>query len=487
MKRRLLPMPEYFRHPVNVFSPIILVAFLLILVWIGHSRQAQFVAQHKLVAQEATKTAASEIEDVIASVTRLTRIFVEDHHERITALANAPDNDALRETIDDHLKRFFPDYFAFSIADAYGAPIIDDFDGYVGRMCIEDMRQSIRADQTLIRVHPNPYIYHTDIMVRFESGTKDMIFLVSFDVENFAKVLQLSSPESHTLTLIQPQMDNIIEITESGGRNHLINRDDFHLSDAETRRVLSRRAIPGTLWEVIDMHNPNLFRQYRTSLFFEGAIIYTVFVIIVTIMWVLVLRVERRRQQAQKALMAKTSEISRLNDDLQILSVTDELTGLKNRRYLNTRLSEEWNRSYRNRIPLAFAAIDIDYFKQYNDTYGHQAGDECIKEVAKILAEHFRRATEFVARYGGEEFAVVTSGDDREAMVNTFEELRAAVENKQIAHENSQVARVVTVSIGVAYGTLSEQTRETDILKLADQALYDAKRAGRNRLVFKDF
>jgi len=175
-------------------------------------------------------------------------------------------------------------------------------------------------------------------------------------------------------------------------------------------------------------------------------------------------------------------ELKRQRDLLNRQSLVDGLTGIPNRRAFDERLDMEWRRAKRTGEQLSLVMIDIDNFKNYNDTYGHLAGDDCLRRVARILAESLNRPGDFVARYGGEEFACILPGIDDEGLMAVAERLRANVAALQIPHAAATVPIPwVTVSIGA---TIYDPARETDhdtIIALADQQLYRAKREGRNR------
>lgn len=175
-------------------------------------------------------------------------------------------------------------------------------------------------------------------------------------------------------------------------------------------------------------------------------------------------------------------DLNRLNTRLADLSSQDGLTGLANRRRLDERLADEWRRAMRGGEPFGLVMIDIDHFKRFNDTYGHAAGDECLKTVAAALAATLQRPCEFVARYGGEEFMAVLPETPHAGLLVMAERLRAAVEALAIPHAQSPVADHVTVSLGAA--SLVRVGRDSSLAALcqaADQALYSAKAAGRNR------
>ncbi|SDC64968.1 PAS domain S-box-containing protein/diguanylate cyclase (GGDEF) domain-containing protein [Paenibacillus sp. UNCCL117] len=170
------------------------------------------------------------------------------------------------------------------------------------------------------------------------------------------------------------------------------------------------------------------------------------------------------------------------NRKLTQLSMVDGLTGISNRRYFDEMFNREWKKACLNRTPIAIMLCDIDCFKGYNDTYGHQGGDRCLKEVAHTIQHALQRPNDFAARYGGEEFALILSGMDKEEAAAVAEAVRASVEALAIPHASSTAAACVTVSIGVYSFTPSPDMAELTALEQADKALYQAKKAGRNRI-----
>ncbi|HLA96244.1 MAG TPA: sensor domain-containing diguanylate cyclase, partial [Pyrinomonadaceae bacterium] len=176
----------------------------------------------------------------------------------------------------------------------------------------------------------------------------------------------------------------------------------------------------------------------------------------------------------QIAVAIDRTTLKRQAGEFEQLSVTDVLTGLLNRRYLQERLSEELNRSKRYRFPMSFLMIDVDKFKSYNDSYGHPAGDEALRIVSNILKENLRGA-DVAARYGGEEFAVLLPQTSIEEASQIAERIRRQIERTDFPH------RSVTVSIGIANST-AEVNSPDDLIWAADRALYQAKDRGRNNV-----
>jgi diguanylate cyclase (GGDEF)-like protein len=196
------------------------------------------------------------------------------------------------------------------------------------------------------------------------------------------------------------------------------------------------------------------------------------------------LRAMQRIIDMRGSLITMTQKLDAANRELRHVSIQDSLTGIANRRHFDDSLKQEWRRALRARRPLALILFDIDYFKQYNDVYGHQAGDECLRAVAGNLARHARRPGDWVARFGGEEFAVVLSETDARGAVHLAEQMRAAIDALAIPHSGSAVGRTVSISAGVASMVPESASGEPDeLVQWADAALYDAKRQGRNRVV----
>lgn len=181
-----------------------------------------------------------------------------------------------------------------------------------------------------------------------------------------------------------------------------------------------------------------------------------------------------------KARVKNHLELKRYRDILEELSMIDGLTGISNRRYLDEVLEKEWRRAVRTGDTLAVVLIDIDFFKKYNDYYGHVAGDECLRKVANSLKNSVKRAGELVARYGGEEFAVVLPSVSKEDALKLGEILRQNVESLNILHAQSEVSPYVTISVGVAAIRPNRESLSANLFSKADKALYQAKEKGRN-------
>lgn len=174
--------------------------------------------------------------------------------------------------------------------------------------------------------------------------------------------------------------------------------------------------------------------------------------------------------------------LKRQTDLLRSLSFLDGLTGIANRRRFDDAMAREWRRCARSNLPLSLIILDVDHFKAYNDHYGHQAGDECLRMVAELLSDRARRPSDLVARYGGEEFVCLLPETDGPGAVRVAEGFRTGVAECRIPHAQSPVIPYVTISLGVATVIPSADGSPEQLAEMADQLLYRAKRTGRNRV-----
>jgi diguanylate cyclase (GGDEF)-like protein/PAS domain S-box-containing protein len=184
----------------------------------------------------------------------------------------------------------------------------------------------------------------------------------------------------------------------------------------------------------------------------------------------------------------KTEEhLERLQKQLEEYSFQDGLTGIANRRMFDTVLEREWNQAQRSGAPLSVLVVDIDYFKQYNDHYGHVKGDECLRRVAQTLARAANRPRDFIARLGGEEFVWLLPETDAESARLVAHKCLHLLRQQQIPHEFSPVSSLLSISLGVGTTTVSMHATALEFVEQVDQLLYKAKHNGRMRAEFSDF
>ncbi len=185
----------------------------------------------------------------------------------------------------------------------------------------------------------------------------------------------------------------------------------------------------------------------------------------------------KQRQQAEAAL-------SKANQELERLATIDSLTQIANRRCFDRALKKAWRILLREQLPLSLLVCDVDFFKLYNDTKGHQAGDECLYQVAQGIKRAVKRPADLVARYGGEEFAVILPNTPGKGAMTVAEQIRLSVKSLSLVHPKSPLGEYVTLSLGVSATIPSHESSPEQLIAAADRALYQAKESGRDRAVF---
>jgi diguanylate cyclase (GGDEF)-like protein len=195
---------------------------------------------------------------------------------------------------------------------------------------------------------------------------------------------------------------------------------------------------------------------------------------------------KRLLEEQSKLLELKIQELLELKKDnhkLEKLTINDGLTGISNRRHFDQYIETSWKSSSRSGKPLSLIMADIDYFKAYNDNYGHLAGDDCLTKVARTIEYTVKRPLDLAARYGGEEFAVILPETDKNDAMKVAEEIKKNILDLALAHEHSKAAPFVTLSLGVATITASDENSVEELIDLSDKALYEAKSKGRNTII----
>lgn len=253
-------------------------------------------------------------------------------------------------------------------------------------------------------------------------------------------------------------------------------------------RALARWGIEDTQLPVgstIQFREVSFWQQYRVAL-----IALILFLVGETTLLLTLARALKAKRVAQAQLEARveerTAELKAANQRLADMSSMDELTKLANRRNFNQKLNAEFLRHKRTRAPISLIMLDVDYFKNYNDSYGHVAGDECLLQLANVIAATVNRPTDLVARYGGEEFAILLPETTAAGARNVAERIHAEIDKLCLPHPDSNVAKHVTVSVGVITAPVSGIESMMDLVKLADEQLYRAKTTGRNRISGND-
>jgi len=285
----------YWAMSFIVLTPLMIS---LILVWVGYDRIYEFETNQKRIANSSIDILSGDIGNIIDENLHLVKLFSQDDIVMIAKLAANPDDLKLREALKKRIKRYFPHSFAFTIADSQGNPLLDDFDGYVGDICIDDMRKMIATRNFAARIHPNPYVYHYDTMTTWEYQEKRGLFFVSFAPETISRLMRAASPAGHRLMLIIKEQDYLMEITEKGARNASL-RENYHLTPEERARILAMIPVRDSLWHLVDMTDPDLFSHFRTRTYQTYGLIIFAILTIAFVFAIVLVHFEKRRQQAE--------------------------------------------------------------------------------------------------------------------------------------------------------------------------------------------
>ena len=230
---------------------------------------------------------------------------------------------------------------------------------------------------------------------------------------------------------------------------------------------------------VANYERKKFLNTYKVMLLQIGIILSIIIVSVLAILFYVFRSIQK--DQTQLEITAKKLKIA--NKKLENASYTDSLTGLHNRRYFNFIYERELKRAKRSNSYITFMMLDIDYFKQYNDTYGHVEGDYALKSVAKVLKDTLKRPSDYVFRLGGEEFGVLLSDTDESSSAKLAREICDAVRGRELKHENSKVGEFVTISIGVVCCVADDALDDEVLISRADEMLYEAKESGRDRYI----
>lgn len=279
------------KHSI-IYLMVIPFVVLLLVIWVSSHRINDFQTSQVKIAESATNALAGEISTVISERNKLLDIFVANEADYIRRLKHDPDNENLKKIVETKLLYYFSDYFTFSIADNKGRLILDDYDGYIGDICRNDISHYAKTGRRHVQVHPNPYVYHTDVISQIDDDGG--YFFASFSTDVFSRLLRLSSPEGQHLMLINTKVNDLIDITEQGSRL-LLNRNNYLLTDEERQAVLAEKEIPGTYWKITSFHDKNLFDDFNYTVITLGAIIVATFLLATILMMVIIWRGEKRR------------------------------------------------------------------------------------------------------------------------------------------------------------------------------------------------
>lgn len=476
------------KRAVNLYTIILFLSFGVLLYWLAADRYQTFVDSHENTAKTTSNIVEFQITKLLKEKRREMDIFIEDHRAAFDKLTAGGDLQPFKKL----LRKYQPDLYSYSILDASGKLLAGDSLCSNSNSCVREVRDYLKNHKQDIRLHSDDGTYHYNIISRYTApvytatgaaGETQRFFLASFNVEEITDLLRSTQSDNHNLILVNKDANKSFGLTSAGQVKPIKGALNFEIRNGSQLDMVARTQVSDTSLYVVDMSDADLFTGYRNKTIKEYGIAFYIFAMIILFMRYILLRQDAKRSAAEKQLKENNEQIKVLNNSLEQLSKKDSLTGLYNRRHFDEMIRHEWNRGLRSQQEMACILIDIDHFKKYNDHYGHQAGDKCIKAISELLKKTFRRAGDMVARYGGEEFIIAMADSGEEEAKLAVVKFQLALKKLNMEHEASDTDDYVTTSAGIAVYTPNKNFTVEDMIRDADEALYKAKEDGRNKLV----
>lgn len=275
----------------------IICLLAVFLVWAQHGRITDHEEYHEFIAMESVSAVSEEVSRFVGERNRFVQVFARQHVDLIRAVANKPEDEALYKSLGDLITEYFPNHFAFTVANSEGIPYFENFDGLVAETCRADIKSFAEKHYYFPYIHPNVEGYHFDVMTNY--GEREGVLFISFHVNNLGAILKAAQTPGHQLLLTYPALADLIEVFSDGARN-LISRQDYHLSEEEKLRVLVNMPVSGTRWDAVDLAVPGLFKEFRTRLYLESAVTFCIFLLAGVFMLYRLRKEELQRAAAEK-------------------------------------------------------------------------------------------------------------------------------------------------------------------------------------------
>ena len=279
-----------------IFFSILLIVFTIIL-WTANLRISDYKEYHYKLAKNSVVNVSESISQFIINRKRLMSIFANENTSLIKKMISDPEDQNIKSLMDNKIKSYFPKYFTYTITDADGILYYDDFEGYVGDLCVADIKIFSQSNINLPRIHPNSFKYHYDLMAKFFLAGKEHIIFISFSADEIAAYLKNSQAVGHNTVLVQNQ--NLLEITEDGARNKHY-REDYRLTESELSYLLYENEVKESSWSVYDFYEPQLFSEYENKIYVISLIIILMITLIGVLFYLIVKREETKRKKAEE-------------------------------------------------------------------------------------------------------------------------------------------------------------------------------------------
>jgi len=289
-------MPLYKR--TSFIFGLLISGLIMVLFWSAITRLNDYKEYHRSIGQNSVQNVSESISNFINERKRLIQVFADEHALLIEKSALSPLDEDIKSQLESEIRKYFPEYFSFTVTDTKGEPYFEDFDSFIGDLCLSDIKSFIDKKTASPRVHPHHEVYHYDLLAQVQIKNKIYIFFISFPADEVSGYLKSVQGLGHKVILALKQTDNIIEITTEGARNKKF-REDYRLTSEELSYLTAEKNIAGTLWSAYDFNRADLISDYKIKLVFETLFVLFVFLFVGIILFFLVKSEEKKRLKAE--------------------------------------------------------------------------------------------------------------------------------------------------------------------------------------------
>jgi len=282
----------------NFIFGLLISGLILVLFWSAITRLNDYKEYHRSIGQNSVQNVSESISSFINERKRLIQVFADEHASLIEKSAQSPLDENIKSQLEAEIKKYFPEYFSFTVTDTKGEPYFDDFDSFIGDLCLSDIKSFIDNKTASPRVHPHHEVYHYDLLARVKIKNKKYIFFISFPADEVSAYLKSAQGIGHKVILALKQLDNIIEITTAGARNKKF-REDYRLTNEELSYLTAEKNISGTLWTAYDFNESDLISNYKIKLILDTSFILFVFLVVGIVLFFLLKNEEKKRLKAE--------------------------------------------------------------------------------------------------------------------------------------------------------------------------------------------